>query len=330
MSQKVLSISVAAYNVEAFIEKCLNSFIDSNVIEDIEVIVTDDGSKDSTAEIVSRYTEKYKDSVILVRQENAGPGSTVNSGIAHASGKYFRMVDGDDWVNSSDFAALINKLKTIDADAVLCNHVLVDNNTYEEVPQIIEGVDNDRVVKFADIANVINPSMHNLIVKTEIMKKYVKLFNCFYTDMQYLIFPTGYIDTVVYFNLNIYMYRVSLGTQSMSAASLQKNISMHDSVLFSLTEFYEKYKTGIGFNRAVADYMIRLIVRMAGCQLGTYLSFKSSKQKRNELYNFFNRLEKSSSEIYNVFSELKTVRVLNISKLLYYPISFLYRKKNKI
>lgn len=330
MSQKILSVSVAAYNVEAFINKCLDSFVESNVIEDIEVIVTDDGSTDSTVEIVNSYAEKYKGSVVLVKQTNAGPGSTVNSGIAHATGKYFRMVDGDDWVNPTDFAVLIEKLKQTDADAVLCNHVLVDNNTFEEVPQHFDGVKIDKIIKLADIAEVINPSMHNLIVKTDIMKKHIKLFNCFYTDMQYLIFPTAYINTVVYFDLDIYMYRVSLGTQSMSVTSLQKNIAMHDSVLFSLTEFYEKYKGGTQFNRSVANYMIRLIVRMAGCQLSTYLSFKPTKEKCKELYNFFNRLENSSFEVYNNFKALKTVRVLNIAKLLYYPVSFLHRKKNKI
>ena len=59
--QKVLSISVAAYNVEKFIEQCLDSFIDPAILDRVEVLVTDDGSKDRTPEIVSAYEKNIPD-----------------------------------------------------------------------------------------------------------------------------------------------------------------------------------------------------------------------------------------------------------------------------
>jgi len=85
--EKILSVSVAAYNVEKFIEKNLDSFVDSEAKEDIEILVTDDGSKDETTNIVKKYETKYPGVVRLIQQKNAGPGSTVNSGIKHATGK---------------------------------------------------------------------------------------------------------------------------------------------------------------------------------------------------------------------------------------------------
>ena len=88
--QKILSISVAAYNMEKFIRQNLDSFVHSAVAKDIEVLVIDDGSKDATAEIVREYERKYPDTVRLIQQENAGPGSTVNRGMDHATGKYGR------------------------------------------------------------------------------------------------------------------------------------------------------------------------------------------------------------------------------------------------
>ena len=109
--QKVLSISVAAYNVEKFIEQCLDSFIDPAILDRVEVLVTDDGSKDRTPEIVSAYEKKYPGTFRLISQKNAGPGSTVNSGIKHATGKYFRMVDGDDWVNTAQMGAFLDILE---------------------------------------------------------------------------------------------------------------------------------------------------------------------------------------------------------------------------
>lgn len=69
--QKVLSISVAAYNVEKFIEQCLDSFIDPAILDRVEVLVTDDGSKDRTPEIVSAYEKKYPGTFRLISQKNA-------------------------------------------------------------------------------------------------------------------------------------------------------------------------------------------------------------------------------------------------------------------
>lgn len=325
---KILSISIAAYNVEKFIEQCLDSFVESGVIEDVEVIVTDDGSKDSTPEIVSKYEEKYPGSIILVRQENAGPGSTVNSGISHATGKYFRMVDGDDWVNPKDFAKLVEKLKATDSDAIINNYILVDNDTAEQRTVEIENIEADKEFKLEEIAPKLDISMHNFIIRTSIMKEHVKLFNCFYTDMQYLVFPVRYIKTISFYDLYVYMYRVSLATQSMNPVSLQKNIAMHDKVLFSLLEYYEDYRKSDDYNEIISEYLISRIKRMAGCQLAIYLSYKPSKEKMTELYDFFKRLNTASPKVYDSFKNLKTVKLLNTSKLCYYPVAIMIRKKS--
>ena len=87
--EKILSVSVAAYNVQNFIKTNLDSFVESSAREAIEVLVTDDGSKDETPNIVLEYEKKYPGVVKLIKQKNAGPGSTVNSGIKHASRKVF-------------------------------------------------------------------------------------------------------------------------------------------------------------------------------------------------------------------------------------------------
>ena len=92
-SQKILSISVAAYNLGEMIEDNLKSFCDSRYIDDIEVLVVDDGSSDDTPKRVEKYVKKYPDSVRLIKQANAGPGSTVNTGIKNATGKYVVRMD---------------------------------------------------------------------------------------------------------------------------------------------------------------------------------------------------------------------------------------------
>ena len=93
---KSLTILIPVYNTEKYIKRCLDSLLVPEVLDDIEIIVVSDGSKDHSAEIVREYVERYPDTIILIDKENGGHGSTINAGIAAATGKYFRVLDSDD------------------------------------------------------------------------------------------------------------------------------------------------------------------------------------------------------------------------------------------
>ena len=240
--QKVLSISVAAYNVEKFIEQCLDSFVDPAILDRVEVLVTDDGSKDRTPEIVSAYEKKYPGTFRLISQKNAGPGSTVNSGIKHATGKYFRMVDGDDWVNTAQMGAFLDILEKTNADMVCADHCCVDHETgqkKEEKTNVAPCMD----VPFSSVCDQLTVAMHNVTYRTDILQKNnIHLDNCFYTDAEYLLYPIPYVKTVTVAPQTIYMYRVSLSTQSMNINSLQRNCAMHELVLGHLSDAYATYE----------------------------------------------------------------------------------------
>ena len=117
--EKILSISVAAYNVEKYLDQLMQSVIASGAIDDLEVLIVNDGSKDGTADKAMEYQKKYPQSVRLIDKENGGHGSTINRGITEATGKYFRALDGDDWVHSEHLGKLVEKMKNIDADYLL-------------------------------------------------------------------------------------------------------------------------------------------------------------------------------------------------------------------
>lgn len=119
MNDKLLNISVAAYNVEATIEQCLDSFIQSKYLNSFEVLVVNDGSKDDTSRIVSQYVEKYPGTIRLIDKENGGHGSTINAAVKNALGKYFKVVDGDDWVDTEAFDRFLEFLEGTDVDLVL-------------------------------------------------------------------------------------------------------------------------------------------------------------------------------------------------------------------
>ena len=95
---KILSISIAAYNAEKWIERCLDSFCIPEIAADIEVIIVNDGSTDHTEQYAHKYVVLYPDIFRLINKKNGGHGSTINVGIKKACGKYFKIVDADDWV----------------------------------------------------------------------------------------------------------------------------------------------------------------------------------------------------------------------------------------
>ena len=93
---KQLTIAVPSYNVEKTLEATLSSLCVSEVLPELDIIVVDDGSKDGTAKIAEGFACRYPESVCVIRKENGGHGSAVNTGIDAAQGRYFKVVDGDD------------------------------------------------------------------------------------------------------------------------------------------------------------------------------------------------------------------------------------------
>ncbi|UKI27635.1 MAG: glycosyltransferase family 2 protein [Bacilli bacterium] len=95
-----VSIIVPVWNVEKYIAKCLDSLV-NQTLEEIEIIVVNDGSPDNSQKIIDKYVKKYPDkSKNLFIKENGGQGSARNMGIEKAKGEYISFVDSDDWLDS--------------------------------------------------------------------------------------------------------------------------------------------------------------------------------------------------------------------------------------
>lgn len=105
----LLSVVVPFYNVEAYIEECLDSLKDQ-VLHDIEVILVDDGSLDGSLTIAERYVDRDP-RFSLVRQENQGLGPARNTGVRHATGTYLTFLDSDDLVDPRGYQALVTSLQ---------------------------------------------------------------------------------------------------------------------------------------------------------------------------------------------------------------------------
>lgn len=122
----LLSIIIAAYNVEAFIEKCILSCYDENLYRNIEILVVDDGSTDQTLQKILRMKTDIKN-LNVIQQKNQGLGASRNIGIQNTNGKYIWMIDGDDYIEPDCLEVILENIKQ-DLDLYCINYNVSDES----------------------------------------------------------------------------------------------------------------------------------------------------------------------------------------------------------
>lgn len=331
---KVLTVAIPAYNVEKFLKTTLDSFIcDQEVMKKIEVIIVDDGSKDSTPDIGREYEEKYPDTFKIISKENGGHGSAVNCGIENASGKYYKIVDGDDWVNTEDFVKLVALLEKCDSEYVFTNYYEYFDDVDRKKPVEYRRFKNGQSYTFADFAGDFNIPMHALVIRTDVLQNNnIRLDEkCFYVDSEYIAFPVPYVKSITYFDLYVYMYRLNLSTQSVSVAGFQKHIEDHIRVTLHLIDFYNEYSSSPEMEEDKKDYIKKLATDVTLSQSRIFSTFPyKDMENRKRFAEFDAEVKKRSPEIYEATSwNSKKLALLRKYNFKHYSfIQFLSRLRN--
>lgn len=128
----IVSVVIPVYNIEAHLRQCLDS-VAGQTLQDIEIICVDDGSTDSSPEILDEYGERDA-RFCIIHQENAGPGSARNRGINEATGEYLIFLDSDDWFEANFLEKMVKRSKETLADITICRSVEFDTNTIQTLP----------------------------------------------------------------------------------------------------------------------------------------------------------------------------------------------------
>lgn len=121
---KKISVIIPCYNAEKYINKCLDSVLNST-LKDIEVIVINDGSKDSTLNIIKSYKDKR---IVLIDKENAGVAMARNDGLKKATGEYITFIDSDDYIEPTAYEEMYNKAKELNLDLIACDVKMIYPN----------------------------------------------------------------------------------------------------------------------------------------------------------------------------------------------------------
>ena len=329
---KILTITVPAYKVEHYLNQCLASFLVEGILDDLEILVIDDGSPDQSRLIAETYQKSYPKSFRIISKENGGHGSAVNRGIAEATGKYFKVVDGDDWVEPEALANLVRWLKQMDSDLVVSNYLWVYEKTGQKRPEMKEpfaGVQYYTEYRFEEICSKLYIKMHAMTIKTSILKlNHICLDEgCYYVDTEYITYPIPYIQTAFFIPDCVYMYRIGLNGQSVNIKSMQKHISDHLRVVRSLIGFYLKiYAETASVDNQRRFYIEGMINRVIASQFKIYLSFGPSRMWKQELIKFDQEIRNKSAVLYKG-QHHKVVRILRSTNFIFYwPAAWLAKR----
>ncbi len=291
---KYISFAIPCYNSAEYMEHAVESILEGG--EDVEILIVNDGSKDETSEIAKKFEEKYPTIVKAIDKENGGHGDAVNVGLRHAAGKYFKVVDSDDWVDKSALSRILQLMHEWE-DAGEEVDMLVSNYVYEKT-----GANNKKVIHYRGvlpenkvfgwddtgrfgIAQYI--LMHSVIYRTELLKLNQLHLpkHTFYVDNIYVYYPLPYVKKMYYLDVNFYRYYIGREDQSVNEKVM---ISRIDQQIFVTKSMIDMYRLKRIPNKKLRNYMINYLAIIM--TVSSILCIRSKKdenlEKKKELWKY--------------------------------------------
>ena len=280
---KYISFAIPCYNSQEYMSHAIESILPGG--EDVEIIVVNDGSKDDTLKIAREYEAKYPQIVRVVDKENGGHGDAVNSGLAAASGKYFKVVDSDDWVDEEALQKILGLLRRLEDEEEEID-MLVSNYVYEKV-----GVEHkkcihyrnvlpqDEIFHWDDIGHFHLGQyilMHSVIYRTDLLKLIQLRLpkHTFYVDNIYVYYPLPHVRKLYYLDADFYRYYIGREDQSVNEKVMISRVDQQIFVTKSMIDMYDLSKISCKKLRA---YMINYLAIMM--TVSSILLIRSKKKE---------------------------------------------------
>lgn len=246
--EKILTIIIPVYKVEQYLRQCLDSVIlDEKQMNWLEVIIVNDGTPDQSGIIAHEYESKYPQSIKVIDKENGGHGSAWNVGLKHATGKYIRFLDSDDWL--SNLSSFIEELSNYDEDLIFTHIAKFDvRKQSSSVSKINNVVFNQTYETKSFDINKIGESFYIYIFwyctyKRDIFQGEQPLFveNVFYDDSILFIAPYILGSSMVFLDTTLYNYRIGQSGQSINENMKRRHARDYVKVSKSLIEFANRH-----------------------------------------------------------------------------------------
>ncbi len=320
-SSKLITFLVPAYNSEVYLHICLDSLLKCDTSK-IEILVVDDGSKDKTGEIADKYHAEHPDVIRVIHKENGGHGDAINDGVREAKGKYFKIVDSDDWVDESALNKTIKVLEEnkSEPDLYIMNYRYFVG--YDNPDKIIayRTVFNELVLhtlndaKFIDLQK--NLTLHSCMFKLDVIKKSNAPLprKVSYEDNYFVYAGLCNINTFVYIDCNFYCYLIGRDGQSVSRDVCIRKYKDHLLISKLMNDYFDlmsikktdKRRFGVLYHHIRLVFMIAVI----------YSRLNKTKEAHEDYKNFVKDLKTKHIKLY------RKLRYRSVAGLLMFPGAF--------
>ena len=274
-----VSVIVPIYNVEKYIKKCLNSLV-NQTLQEIQIILVNDGSKDKSGEIAKEYAQMYKNKILYLEKENGGLSDARNYGIPYAEGEYIAFIDSDDYIDENAYEEMYDKAKKENSDYVECDFIWEYPNKnkidrYKEYTDLKEMFKNVRVVAW------------NKLIKRSLIEEHKIEFpkGLRYEDVEFFYKMVPYYNKVSFVKEPLIHYIQRSSSISNTQNERTKEIfTIMDNVIkyYKKNNLYEEYKTELEYTYA------RLLLCSSLFRITKIEDAKIRKQLLNETWTRLN------------------------------------------
>ena len=308
MNKKILTITIPCYNSQDYMKKCVDHALLGGEL--VEILIVDDGSTDDTAKIADAYAEKYPTIVKAIHKENGGHGDAVNTGIAHATGVYFKVVDSDDWLDKEAYKQVLKVLKKLvedekDLDVLLSNYIYDKvERRKKRVMRYHGALPEKRIISWEDSRIRFNKFqyvlMHSVIYRTELLRSFQFELpkHTFYVDNIFVYWPLPYVKKMYYLDVDFYRYFIGRDDQSVNEKVMISRIDQQIRVNKIMIDLYAKHESMLSCPQ-LKEYMLHYLetIQMVTSVLLMKMNTSESEAMRDDLWHY---LEEKSPDAYKI------------------------------
>ena len=281
-------------------ENCVNSLLPGG--DEVEIILINDGSKDSTPQIADRLAAEHPGIVKVIHKENGGHGSGVNAGIEHATGLYYKVVDSDDWVKEEAYDAILKKLGELIHSGYMID-MMISNFVYEKegakqgkVMRYKHALPEGKVFEWKDVGHFRTGQyilMHSVIYRTALLRECGLRLpeHTFYVDNLFVFEPLPYVKQMYYMDVNFYRYYIGREDQSVNEKVMIGRVDQQIRVNKLMMEYMCEHKPLIYPNRKCKHYMLNYldIITTISSIILIRANTEESLEKKRELWDYLKK-----------------------------------------
>lgn len=271
-----ISVIVPVYNVEKYLEECIDSLL-AQTFKNLEIILVDDGSTDTSGQICDRYAENHPEIIRVIHKNNGGLSSARNAGMDIAKGRYLGFVDSDDAILPAMYEDLYNLAKNHGADIIDSYILKWDNSINKKISGDIKGIISGEELFRSIIDMNSNSTVWNKLFKRELIGSLRFIDGITNEDLPFQCNLLLSQDVSVYVTDSAYYrYRETPGsithTLKPSFFDIFKNTEY-------LSQFFEKNNVSDSLGKSLKSFILKMHI-MSGVRI---ISYKKKKEYRDWL-----------------------------------------------